>query len=997
MFSLPCKMYHTFIQRKIIATSYVAPMKIVKKLILALSILIVSNPGLAQSFLGFKQSPRQKISINSSWKFYLGEPEGQYYKQDIDDSAWETIHLPHTLKLTSINLDDCQDDKSQATFQREVGWYRRNIFVALSNRKVFLEFEGAHQVTDLWVNGQFVGQHAVGGYTPFHFDITDFIKKGADNQITLLVDNRKREDVPPDPGPFDYIKFSGLYRDVYQVETAPIRIPFNWETLETGVTFTTPSVDPVNGNATISIKTAVKNESASDKEITVVNRLIDKKGQVVLRLVQTKKLLTGQETVFNQIGGIENDLQLWTLEVPYLYRLNTLVYEGENVWDGVECKVGIRKFEHHPREGFLLNGQPIKLIGMNRHQHHAYIGDALPNSLHRKDILQLKELGFNIVRTAHYPQDDALIEACDELGMLVYEEPPTWINIGNEAWFDNLEKATRTMVRNHRNHPSVVIWGAGINHRGYVPRMHLAVKQEDPTRLTASQSSRWTGWQTSGLTDIYGQMVYGPVEWKRHEPMLAMEGRDGIKDLAPYKLDPLLTGIIAWTAHHYYTFHPPQKNQRGRERPAGIMSLFRYPLIETNFYPIELKEEPQLYIATDWAEGVNEVIVYSNAPEVELLVNNKTIVRKPVNKTGVRGGLDHPPFRFPIDQFEAGSLTAKAWFGKQVLAEQTVYTPSEANHIKIVLDSTSRQFTADGSDIILAYAYIVDKNEMILREAKHQVAFSIQGPASIIGDGKNIGANPMETKDGIAVALIQAGLSPGLISLKASAKGLQSGSVSWKSTKNQKDLNLANTEAFYDLETIKVDLGASDQLAQFDWEIWNGQNDKTAIASFEAFGGFEAKLQPGSTQGFLRWLGEMNVMGKYGYAIGEGVLSVDEEGLLLEFNKLPKGTYHFTSYHHAPRSNTDSMDPNKERLKTLKITEIPYAKNLQVKLQTKMGDQNKIVQLSEGKILPETGPGQCSFRFESDGKSPVSILFSGKEGQGNIWLNAFELKRLVFE
>ncbi|MEN0051371.1 MAG: glycoside hydrolase family 2 TIM barrel-domain containing protein, partial [Bacteroidota bacterium] len=448
---------------------------------------------LAQSRLGFAKNPRQKISLNQGWKFHLGDPDATFYELKTDDSNWEKIHVPHTLELTSLNLDDSPDTKLQETFQRKVGWYRRDIQVADSERKVFLEFEGAHQVTTLWVNGEKVGVHDIGGYTPFHFDITKVVKKGQKNQITLLVDNRKYDHVPPDPGPFDYIKFSGLYRDVYQVETNAVRLPFNWEYLEAGVTFTTPSVDPVNGNATISIKTSLVNEDLAAKELTLVHRLIDKNGEVVLRLSETQTVASGAKGTFNVVNGIEDNLHLWSTENPYLYRLNTMIYEGDQILDGVECKVGIRKFEHHPREGFLLNGKPIKLIGMNRHQHYFFIGDAMPNALHYKDMLQFKELGFNVLRTAHYPHDNAIMEACDELGILVYEEAPTWIDIGGDAWFDNLDKAARRMVRNHRNHPSIVIWGGGINHRGYVPRLHYAVKQEDPTRLTASQSSRWTG------------------------------------------------------------------------------------------------------------------------------------------------------------------------------------------------------------------------------------------------------------------------------------------------------------------------------------------------------------------------------------------------------------------------------------------------------------------------------------------------------------------------
>lgn len=947
----------------------------------------------SQNIWGYEQSPRIKMSLNASWRFHLGDPDADFYQKNFDDSAWPEVQLPHTLELTSLNLDDYEDDKTQATFQRNVGWYRRNISVARSQRKVFLEFEGAHQVTDLWVNGRHVGQHSVGGYTPFHFDITAYVDKGKENQITALVDNRRREDVPPDPGPFDYIKFSGLYRDVYLVETASVRISFNWEALDAGTTITTPSVDPVNGNATIDFKTVVENETQQAREITVINRVIDAQGLVVLKLTQTQHISAGQQGIYRQIGGIEKDAQLWSIEDPYLYRVNTLVYEGQKVLDGIEQNMGIRKFEHHPREGFLLNGKPIKLIGANRHQHFPYIGDALPNSLHYKDMLQFKELGFNVVRTAHYPQDNALIEACDELGILVYEEAPTWIDIGGKAWFANLEKAARTMIRNHRNHPSVVIWGAGINHRGYVPSMHYAVKQEDPTRLTASQSSRWTGWQTSGLTDIYGQMIYGPVEWYRHEPMLAMEGREGIEQLARYKMDPLLTGIIAWTAHDYYTFHNGSWPER--VRPGGIMSLFRHPYGETPWYPIELKQAPKVTIATEWKTGTSEVIVYANTEEVELLVNGKKIARQKANHHGMMAALDHPPFRFNIPSFEAGTLTAKGVTGGQVLASDQVYTPGSAERILLKIDTSGRQFIADGGDILVAYAYVVDQHGTILKSANTNVEFSIEGPASIVGDALDIGANPktLEAGHGMAPALIKAGLQAGTITLTARAKGLKPGVVSWNSVPHQPDMMKQSAKPFFDIEEIALDLGSPQQLLQYDWTAWNGQDGQKSERELEAWEGATISLQSKSKAGGMRWLGEMNVMGYHGYAVGEGVLEVGEDGLAIALQGLPAGRYELITFHHAPRSNTDSMDPNRERLKTLNILDVPYAKDLKVELKMSNTTIQKQVRITEGRMLAAKGAANCQLPFESDGQSTVKIQVKDAKGKRSVWLNAIVLKR----
>ncbi|MEL6593850.1 MAG: sugar-binding domain-containing protein, partial [Bacteroidota bacterium] len=339
---------------------------------------------------GYPNTPRQKLSLNQSWQFHLGDAEAKYY-EDTAGAEWEEVHLPHTLALTSLALDGLQDEKTQLIFHRQVAWYRKAIEVTADpDKKVFLEFEGAHQITDLGVNGRHVGQHSVGGYTPFHFDISDFVERGASNQITLRLDNRRQEHVPPDPGPFDYVKFSGLYRDVYLVETDPLHITFNWEALHAGVNITTPTVDPVNMNTSISVKTVVRNEYDRPQVCQLITRIIDQEGLVVLKLKQAATIPAGQDHEFDQIGSIEDNLHLWDTKDPYLYRVNSLVMMDGKEMDCLENRLGVRKFALDPVRGFVLNNKPIKLLGYNRHQHHAYIGDALPNSLHRKDMLQFK-------------------------------------------------------------------------------------------------------------------------------------------------------------------------------------------------------------------------------------------------------------------------------------------------------------------------------------------------------------------------------------------------------------------------------------------------------------------------------------------------------------------------------------------------------------------------------------------------------------------------------
>ncbi|WP_276166146.1 glycoside hydrolase family 2 protein [Zobellia alginiliquefaciens] len=941
---------------------------------------------------GFEKTDRTKLNINQGWKFHLGHPDADFFKTDVDDSSWETVNVPHGLELTTMDLNGVQDDKYQDTFMRKVGWYRKEIEVSdNSQSKVFLEFEGVHQVTDVWVNGKHIGQHAVGGYTPFHFDITDFVNRDAKNLVTVLADNRKREDVPPDPGPMDYIKFAGLYRDVYLVETNPLHITFNWEAENAGQYITTPTVDPVNMNATINIKTTVRNENNQPKITTVINRVVDDKGLVVLKLEQTKTIASGADVQFNVIGSIEDNLKLWSIDEPNLYRVNTLVLEADKVVDQIEVKTGFRKIEMNNHDGIVLNGKPLKLIGTNLHQHYGFIGDAMPNSLHYKDILQLKKLGMNVIRTAHYPHDNSLLEACDELGMLVYEEAPTWMSIGNEAWFDNFEKSARAMVRNHRNHTSVFIWGAGINHRGYVPRAHNVIKQEDPVRYTASQSSRWTGWQTSGLTDIYGQMVYGPYYWSGDEPMVAMEGRRGPEAVNEYMNDPMKLGLISWTAHAYYTFHPT-KTPKNRSR-GGFMTAFRYPRPEENlaWYPAELTDYPYLHIASDWNEDTKEVVIFSNSEKVQLKVNGKTIAEEHPSRADKYKYLKHAPFVFSISKYEKGTLTANGLLDGKIVVSETTKTPEEAYRIILEPDMKGRKFVADGSDILVAYAKIVDKNGILLGDADVAVEFSVKGDAEIIGDKEGIGSNPMQTEYGVAPVLIRAGNSPGQITITAKAKGLKSATETVTTEKANFDMITSTAEPIYDFESIRVDLGGDEQLVQFDWIPWNGKDNAASTKQFEELGGFSATVQSNGDASSTRWLGEINVIGKYGFAHGEGVLGVSKEGLTLKFSGLKKGKYKLNTVHHAPRTNTDSMDPNQEKMATYRIYKIPYTKELDVTISDANGTSTlSNVTVTEGETM-QTSPFQpTEIYFESDGKSNIQFIFKGTD-QKAVWLNSFVL------
>ncbi|MEM1085191.1 MAG: glycoside hydrolase family 2 TIM barrel-domain containing protein [Verrucomicrobiota bacterium] len=741
-------------------------------------------------------------------------------------------------------------------------------------------------------------------------------------------------------------------------------------------------------NAVVDIKTGIRNDGDKDVELKLVTRVIDDRGVVVLKLVDERKVEAGRPARFHQIGAIEDELRLWSPADPYLYRVNTmLVVDGKPV-DSIENPLGIRKFEHDATRGFLLNNEPIELVGFNRHQHYGYIGDALPDSLHYKDMLQFKQQGFNVMRTAHYPQDDAIIEACDQLGILVYEEAPSWIAMPqNPKWWEHFDASLRTMIRNHRNHPSVVIWGAGINHRGYVPSAVLACKQEDPTRLTASQSSRWTGWQSSGLSDLFANMMYGPGMWDRSEPLLAMEGRRGPKSLGSYLSDELKTGLISWTAHAYYTFHPHRTDDESDRTRLGVMSVFREPYRELPWYPIELLPEPRIHLADPWTEGIELFEVYSNAEEVELLLNDQPFMKAKPSTDEAYKGLSHPPFRFEITDFKPGTITANALVEGKVVASAETRTPEEAAAVRLVADTNGREFHADGSDIVVLYAKVVDKHGTPLPTKGVPVSFKVEGPGSIVGDGADIGANPCKTRRSTAAALLRAGTRPGTITVTASAEGLKEDSVVLTSSASSPDITRRDAKPIHDFESLRVDLGAENQLVQFDWHPWNGIDQKESSIELPLLGGIQASLKNPTKDGLIRWLGEMNVIGKYGFAYGEGALGLDPKGLALEFEGLPAGHYQLRSWHHAPRSNTDSMDPNRKTMAKLHAHKLPYAR----KLKITVNDSEFASKVSEGKEAQTKPVATSLVTFDSNGKDPVRVVFKDAEGARGVWLNAFEL------
>ena len=778
------------------------------------------------------KSSRQKININQDWRFKIDNHTADFKK--LSNSGWQQVTVPHAFSLSKTNIY-LEDNKNQEKFQRDIGWYRKTLSInSPKGSKVFLEFEGAHQVTDCWVNGKFAGRNDISGYTPFSFDITQLIVEGKQNEVLLKVDNTLNKEVPLDGEKADFIKYGGLYRNVYLVVTNPLHITFPWEDRNAGVEITTPSVSLQN--ATVSVKTTVRNETSANMPATVVMRIIDAGGLVVAKKEMTADIKQNQDKTFYQTTGIEENLHLWSIESPYLYRVSTSVYSGSQLVDYMENPLGIRKFEFVDGKGFLLNGKPVELIGANRHQHYPYIGNAVPETLHWKDAKQLKEAGFNVVRLAHYPHNNAFIDACDQLGILVYEEPPTWIHIGPKMWMDRLEQSLRIMIRNHRNHPSILMWQAGINHRGPVEQLQYAAKEEDPIRLTASNGSQWTGPRNSGVTDLYTPMDYEGLPLPEGEFMFLCEhgsspdAERNQLEVSKTRQAPNRIGAAVWSAHEYVAF---EKNRLKDLR--YIFSIYRVPHPVMRWYQSEMLQTPVIYIADERISKNGVVKVFSNAQQVALYHDGKLIEQRYPDVEPGKEFLLHPTFTFK-HIWTAGTLVAKGINIGKVMDSTSITMAGKAAKITVEIPQHEIPFKANGYDMLMVNATIQDADgNTAFSDTATKITFEVEGAGRIEG-GADIGANPMVVDFGTATAILRAGTQPGIIKVIAKANGLYAGSAYITSTTYNPDVTSEKALPFYELKQEKVDIGkAGEELVQFGWERWIGTGNADLRYQFKHF------------------------------------------------------------------------------------------------------------------------------------------------------------------
>ncbi len=461
-----------------------------------ISVLLIST-------IAFSQ--RVVTNFGQDWQFLSASNRDAAKETD-----WKSITIPHTWNLDAYQKRD---------YKRGQCWYRKKFAVPLSfrDKEIYLRFDAVNSYAEVYLNGQLLTSHS-GGYSAFQVHLPKGKLKPV-NELSVLVDNRNI-DIPPLSG--DFTIFGGIYRRVWVIAVEKEHFDLDNHG-SAGVFISTPMV--TRKSARVNVKGVVTNP---ERETLKVQLQISNNGKAVLS--KSIKVSSGSEWQINNL--LVTNPQLWSPGTPHLYHANLKLIRRNKVIDELNIPVGFRWFSADTRNGFMLNGEPLKLMGTNRHQDEKPFGIAVPQWVHEKDIRMIKDMGANFLRLAHYQQDDEVLRLCDSLGLIVWEEIPVVDIIGdNETFRKNARSELVEMIRQHYNHPSVVFWGymneAVIQVQYRVPKeqqpafyqktvalakeLEHLLKQEDNSRLSVMAchgSDIYNEIGLAGITDVLGWNLY---------------------------------------------------------------------------------------------------------------------------------------------------------------------------------------------------------------------------------------------------------------------------------------------------------------------------------------------------------------------------------------------------------------------------------------------------------------------------------------------------------
>lgn len=470
--------------------------------------------------VAYSDAVRSQIELTDAWRFVKEDVKGGQ-GVDYDDTSWQRLSIPH-------NWGYEEAEQGNRNYYRGLGWYRRDldIYIKEENR-YFIKFEAASSVADVYLNGEFIGQHR-GGFSAFTYELTPFLNQEGDNVLAVRVSNEVTQDVIPLTGDFNI--YGGLYRPVHIIETSSVCIdPTNHGS--SGVTWLQTEVS--NKRAVVDLTAWVSNGSDTflphtffppedggvfpDFKYRLVARLVDAGGTNVAESEKEFNLAKDSSSPY-ELRLTVDDPHLWQgKEDPYLYTAELELYSNTNTLiDRVENKIGLRSFHIDPDTGFYLNGKPYRLKGVSRHQDREGKGWAITEKDMRDDLSLILEMGANAVRLAHYQHSSYFHQLCDEKGILLYVEIPL---VGtfqtNLLAYENAHQQLLDLIRQNINHTSIFAWGLfnelnlhGIDPVRTVYGLNKLAKSEDPTRYTIAATSNMGRPALNNITDVLGWNRY---------------------------------------------------------------------------------------------------------------------------------------------------------------------------------------------------------------------------------------------------------------------------------------------------------------------------------------------------------------------------------------------------------------------------------------------------------------------------------------------------------
>jgi beta-galactosidase len=775
---------------------------------------------------------QEKISLDEDWKFHFGhaanvEKDFDYSKTALlhksnvyattivhpkfIDSTWQKINVPHdwAVELPFVKSEQVEMDShgykpvGGAYPETSIGWYRKHFSVdkSKSNKRFEMQFDGIYRNAEIWLNGFYVGTN-FSGYVGNSYDVSDYINFEGDNVLVIRVDATQYEGW--------FYEGAGIYRHVWLNCTDKTFIP------EDGV-FVHSNVK--GNNAEVTIETTVQNNDLKNSNSIVYSYITDRNGKI---LVKTKEQKVNLGILKNQT--IKQHLQLknpelWSLENPYLYRVVSVLQSENQIIHQTKTRFGIKSVQFDAKEGFFLNGKHIKIQGTNNHQDHAGIGSALLDYMQYYRIKLLKEMGSNAYRASHHAPTPELLEACDSLGMLVIDEQRL-LNSSPE-YIDQFKR----LLKRDRNHPSVFLWSIGNEEQNIqgneygkkITQTLLAIQKDiDPSRTSTYAADM--GNDFKGVNEVipirgFNYREYAVADYHKdhpNQPLLGTEMGSTVTTRGIYEKDELrgyvpdqdithpwwaskaetwwklaaennywLGGFI-WTGFDYRGEPTPYKWPNINSH-FGIMDVCGFPKNIYYYYKSWWTNEDVLHLSPhwNWPDKVGKPIdvwVNSNADEVELFLNEKSLGKKTMERNS------HLQWNV---LYEPGTLEAIAYKkGKKITAK--IETTGQATSVVLTPDKTI--LMADGKDATVVNISITDEKGREVPTANNQLAFTISENAKIIGVGNGDPSSheadtckegnwQRSAFNGKCQVIIQAGKNVGDVKLEAKSNGLKSGAV----------------------------------------------------------------------------------------------------------------------------------------------------------------------------------------------------------------------------